>query len=126
MKLWKRIVFSVVSLVWGFVSLDYLYLAYRMLTGADSNEQTYRLVSDGMHQALGAGMFLLWFFIIAVYIWLIQKSSFQIDLLEQDQKTGEPKLRRKYFDLILQGGFILTGLILRWCYLVFILFPGRA
>lgn len=126
MKLWKRIVFSVISLVWGFVSLDYLYLAYRMLTGADSNEQIYQLASDGIHQALGAGMFLFWFFIIAVYIWLIQKSSFQIDLLEQDQKTGEPRLRRKYFDLILQGGFILTGLILRWCYLVFILFPGRA
>lgn len=126
MKRWKRIVFSVISLVWGFVSLDYLYRAYLLLTGADTNAQTYQLSSDGMRQVLGAGMFLFWFFILAVYIWLIRKSGFQIDLLEQDQKTGEPKVRRKYFDLVLQGGLIVTGLILRWCYLVFILFPGRA
>ncbi len=126
MKLWKRVVFSVISLVWGFISLDYLYLAYRMLTGADSTAQTYQPVSDGMRQLLGAGMFLLWFFIMAVYIWLIKRSAIQIDLLEQDADTGKPKLRRKWFDLVLQGGWLFTGLILRWCYLVFILFPGRS
>lgn len=126
MKLWKRVVFSVISLVWGFISLDYLYLAYRMLTGADSTAQTYRPVSDGMRQLLGAGMFLLWFFIMAVYIWLIKRSTIQIDLLEQDADTGKPKLRRRWFDLVLQGGWLFTGLILRWCYLVFILFPGRS
>ena len=33
MKQWKRILFSVISLVWGFVSLDYLIYAFEMLTG---------------------------------------------------------------------------------------------
>ena len=125
MKRWKRILFSAISLTWGYVSLDYLYYAYRLLARADRHANTYRLETDGPWQILGVGMFLLWFVILAAYHWLIRKSSFQIDLVEQDEQTGESRIRRKWFDLLLQCGMILTGAILRWCYLVFILFPGR-
>lgn len=126
MKRWKRILFSIFSLIWGFVSLDYLYYAYRLLTSAERTAETYQPEADVPRQLLGMGMFLLWFVILLVYGWLIQRASIQIDLLEQDQRTGEPKIRRKWFDLLLQGGLVLTGGILRWCYLVFILFPGRS
>lgn len=125
MRRWKRIMFSVISLIWGYVSLDYLYYAYRLLAGIESNAATYRLRIDGAKQLVGMGMFLLWFVILAAYSWLIRKSSVQIDLLEKDEKTGEPRIRRKWFDLILQGGMVLTGAILRWCYLIYIYFPGR-
>lgn len=125
MKRWKRILFSAISLTWGYVSLDYLYYAYRLLARTDRHANTYRLETDGPWQILGVGMFLLWFIILAAYHWLIRKSSFQIDLVEQDEQTGESRIRRKWFDLLLQYGMILTGAILRWCYLVFILFPGR-
>lgn len=126
MKRWKRILFSGISLIWGYVSLDYLYYAFRLLAGADRNAQTYRLETDGLRQILGVGMFLLWFIILAAYGWLIRKSSFQIDFVEQDERKGEPRIRRKWFDLLLQGGMILTGAVLRWCYLILILFPGRS
>ncbi len=125
MKRWKRILFSVLSLVWGYVSLDYLYYAYRLLVGAGSDTGTYRLGLDSLRQLLGMGMFLLWFVILAAYGWLIRKASIQIDLLEQDERTGEPRIHRKWFDLLLQGGLVFTGGILRWCYLVLILFPSR-
>lgn len=125
MKRWKRILFSAISLAWGYISLDYLYFAYRLLARADRRANTYRLETDGPWQILGVGMFLLWFIILAGYYWLIRKSSFQIDFVEQDEQSGEPRIHRKWFDLLLQCGMILTGAILRWCYLIFILFPGR-
>ena len=126
MKRWKRILFSVISLIWGYVSLDYLYYAYCLLARADRNAENYRLEIDGLKQLLGVGLFLLWFVILAGYHWLIQKSSFQIDFVEQDEQQGEPRIRRKWFDLLLQCGMILTGAVLRWCYLVLVLFPGRS
>lgn len=125
MKQWKRILFSILSLIWGYVSLDYLYYAYRLLTSAERNAENYRLGVDSLRQLLGVGMFLLWFVILAVYAWLIRKASIQIDLLEPDKRTGKPKIHRKWFDLLMQGGLLLTGGLLRWCYLLFVLFPGR-
>lgn len=125
MKRWKRILFSVISLIWGYVSLDYLYYAYRMLAAAERKTGAYPSGMDILMQVIGAGMFLLWFVILAAYGWAIRRSSFQIDVIEQDERSGEPRIHRKWFDLLLQGGMILTGAILRWCYLIYVLFPGR-
>ena len=41
MKLWKRIMFSVVSIIWGFASLDYLYYAFRLMTGKTRSDGSY-------------------------------------------------------------------------------------
>lgn len=125
MKRWKRILFSAISLIWGYVSLDYLYYAYRLLAVADHQRGAYISGTDVCKQVAGVGLFLLWFVILAAYGWAIRKSSFQIDIVEQDDRSGEPRVHRKWFDLLLQGGMILTGVILRWCYLVYVLFPGR-
>lgn len=76
-----------------------------------------------MFQLLGFGMFLLWFFITAVYFFIIKKSSAQIDLIEEDYKTGKQKFKKKWTDIVLQAAFIITGIILRWGYVVYIYLP---
>lgn len=123
MKQWKRALFSVISLIWGFVSLDYLYFAFRLLIGADRNGQHYKIQQEGLGQLFGALLFVVWFLLLAAYIWLLRKSSVQIDLIEEDKKTGEPRVKRKWFDVILQMAVLVTGGILRWCYLIFWYFP---
>lgn len=125
MKRWKRVLFSAISLIWGYVSLDYLYYAYRLLAVAERKVGSYPSGTDVLRQVIGVGMVLLWFVILAAYAWVIRKSSFQIDIVEQDERSGEPRIHRKWFDLLLQGGMIMTGAVLRWCYLIYVLFPGR-
>lgn len=103
--------------------MDYLYYAFLLLTGAGRFGAEYEPQKDGVLQIAGAALFLLWFVIIAVYFWLIRRSTVQIDLIEEDPKTGISRVKRKWFDIVLQGAFLLTGIFLRWCYLVCILFP---
>ena len=81
---------------------------------------------DGLLQIVGAVLFLLWFLILAFYIWLIRRNTVQIDLIEKDSGTGKDRVKRKWFDVLLQGGLLLTGAFLRWCYVLFILVPGSA
>lgn len=123
MKWWKRLVFSVISVLWGYVSLDYLFYAFQLLANTKNAEKVYHPEKDGLMQLLGAGLFLLWFVIIAFYIYLIRKASNQIDLVEANQKTGKEKVKRRWFDVMFQVALLLTGLLLRWCYLIFIYFP---
>ena len=40
-----------------------------------------------------------------------------------DEKN--PKIRRKVFDIILQYGFILTGIFIRWAYLCLVYLPNH-
>lgn len=68
-------------------------------------------------------MFLLWFFITAGYFFIIKKASAQIDLIEEDYKTGKQKFKKKWTDIVLQAAFIITGIILRWGYVVYIYLP---
>lgn len=124
MRWWKRLIFSIISLIWGFVSLDYLYYAFSKLTNAKGRPENYAPESDGLMQLLGLGMFIFWFFITALYFWLLRKSSPQIDVVEEDYKTGKQTVKKKWFDIILQAAFILTGTILRWAYIIYIYLPN--
>lgn len=126
MKKGKRIFFSICSLIWGFVSFDYLYYAFRLLTGNSRMGAEYEPQKDGLLQLVGAVLFLLWFLILVFYIWLIRRNTVQIDLIETNSVTGEDRVKRKWFDVLLQGGFLLTGAFLRWCYVLFILVPDSA
>lgn len=83
----------------------------------------YEPQKDGLLQIAGAVLFLLWFLILACYIWLIRRNTVQIDLVEKDEKTGKDRVKRKWFDVLLQSGLLLTGAFLRWCYVIFILVP---
>lgn len=103
--------------------MDYLYYAFLLLTGVGHSGEKYEPQKDGLLQIVGAVLFLLWFVILAVYFWLIRRSTVQIDLIEENPKTGKNRVKRKWFDIILQVAFLLTGAFLRWCYLVFIYFP---
>lgn len=125
MKWWKRSIFSVISVIWGYCSLDYLFYAFQLLANKKNLTKQYHPREDGVMQLLGAGMFLLWFIVIAFYFYIIRKSSNQIDLIEADRKTGREKVKRKWFDTILQVAFILTGMLVRWCYLILFYFPSH-
>ncbi len=123
MKWWKRLIFSIISLVLGYISLDYLYSAFTKLTNASGSAAAYSPKGDGLSQLLGAVMFLGYFVVVGFYIWLIKRSSPKIDLIEEDAKTGEQKVKRKWFDIILQIVVIITGMVVRWAYLMFIYLP---
>ena len=123
MKWWKRLIFSVISLVLGYISLDYLYSAFTKLTNASGSATAYSPKGDGLSQLLGAVMFLGYFVVVGFYVWLIKRSSPKIDLIEEDAKTGEQKVKRKWFDIILQIFIVITGMAVRWAYLMFIYLP---
>ena len=119
MKWWKRLLFSAVSLVLGFVSLDYLIYAFRLLT--DARNQTGEYAKED----IVGHLFFLWFVILSFYYYVLRKSSNQIDLVEWDEKTGKSRVRKKWFDILLQAAFLVTGIFIRWCYLMFIYLPAR-
>lgn len=123
MKWWKRVIFSVISILWGYISLDYLFYAFQLLANKRNGTGVYHPKEDGPMQLLGFGMFLLWFMIGVFYIYFIRRSSNKIDLIESDRKTGKEKVKRKWFDTAMQIAFLLTGMLLRWGYLLFIYFP---
>lgn len=125
MKWWRRAVFSVISIIWGFCSLDYLFYAFQLLTNKRNHTGEYHPQEDGIMQLLGTGLFLIWFIIVTVYILIIKRFSNQIDIIETDNKTGKERIKRKWFEPVLQIAFLITGLLLRWGYLFFIYFPNH-
>lgn len=125
MKWWKRSIFSIISVVLGYCSLDYLFYAFQLLANKRNQSGVYHPGEDGVMQLVGAGLFFLWFIVITFYFYIIQKSSNQIDLIEADNKTGKEKVRRKWFDAVFQFALLLTGMLLRWAYLVLIYFPNN-
>lgn len=124
MKWWKRLIFSIISLIFGYVSINYLYYAFTILTNASGNAELYKPAGDGVRQLIGAAMFILYFIVIAFYFWIIRRSSPQIDIIEKNEKTGKQRLKKKWFDIILQIAFILTGMIIRWFYVMCIYLPS--
>lgn len=123
MNWWKRLVFSIISLIWGFISLDYLYLAFGLLIGDRTGTGSFHVRQEFLMKLEGIGLFLIWFLIMAVYTLFLRSISPQIDLIEEDYNTGERKIKRKWFDVILQYMFVISGLLLRWAYLCLIYFP---
>ena len=125
MKVWRRIVFSILSLVFGFGSLDYLYLAFGLLTNQRSSINYSGPQQEIVVRLLGALLFVIWFIILAAYAIYLKHISQKIDLVEEDKKTGQLKVKRKWFDIIYQYALILTGAIIRWGYLNIIYFPNQ-
>ncbi len=124
MKWWKKLIFSIISLLFGYVSLDCLYYAFTKLTDAGGDAKYYD-AKGGLLQLLGAAIFIAWFFLVALYLWLIRKSSPQIDVVERDRKTGKQRIRRKWFDTLFQVAFIITGMIIRCGYVIYIYIPKQ-
>jgi Na+-transporting methylmalonyl-CoA/oxaloacetate decarboxylase gamma subunit len=125
MKWWKRLILSVISLIWGYISLDYLYLAFCYLTGSRAGLSVSEPGKSILWELFGFAMILLWLFLMMIYLWFIQKLSPHIDMIEKDKKSGREKVQRKRFDLVLQIGFVVTGVLIRWGYLCIWYFPNR-
>lgn len=125
MSWWKRLILTIISLIWGFVSLDYLYLAFGFLTGSRAGSDMRSPQERILWELLGLLLFLAWVLLLAVYTWLIRRLSPDVDLIEVDQKSGRERVRRKWFDVILQYGFVVTGILIRWGYLCIFYFPSR-
>lgn len=122
LKWWKRLIFTVISLVLGFCSLDYLYYAYKRLTYV-SKGTAEGIGKDSLSWLIGIGMFFLWFFIVGLYFFIVRHFSMKVSIIEEDVATGKQHVRHKWGDIILQAACILTGLILRWAYVLYILIP---
>lgn len=125
MKWWKRLIFSVISLFFGFISLDFLYMAFGMMTGSGRYQVVNQTQKQVLIQLLGAVFFLIWLLILAGYTALIKNAGQSIDWVEEDTRTGERKVRKKWFDMVLQYALMITGVALRWMYLFLIYFPGQ-
>ncbi len=125
MKWWKRLIFSVISLIYGFASLDYLYLSFGMMTGIRNISGKLDSRQGGPMQLVGVAMILVWFLLLAGYTYLIKSAAPKIDLIEKDARTGEQKVHKKWFDMIFQYALIITGAALRWIYLFVIYFPRQ-
>ncbi len=125
MKWWKRILFAVISLVWGYVSLDYLYLALCLISDRQDSIAIAWIKKEGLMQLIGFILFVLWLIMMVVYTRLLMHHSPQINLIETDEKTGDEKVKHKYFDIIMQYAFVLTGIFCRWAYLLLFYFPNR-
>ena len=63
------------------------------------------------------------FYVSLIYFWFIKKSSNQIDLIEEDYKTGDKKIKKKWFDTTIQAAFIVTGCMLRMAYVMYFILP---
>ena len=61
MKWWKRLIFSIISFVIGYASVNYLYFAFTKLTDASGSAGLYKLEGEGVMQLVGAAMFLIYF-----------------------------------------------------------------
>lgn len=125
MNWWKRCILSIISLVWGFISLDYLYLAFGMLVGDRPNVSDFPVQQVLLYKFAGLAMLLLWIVLMVIYTRFLRSISPQIDLIEENRETGEKKMRHKWFEVILQYAFVVTGLLLRWGYLCLIYFPRQ-
>ena len=95
MKWWRRLIFSIISLVLGYISLDYLYSAFTKLTNASGSAAAYSPKGDGLSQLLGAVMFLGYFVVLGFYIWMIKRCSPKIDLIEERCQNRRAESKEK-------------------------------
>lgn len=123
MRWWKRLIFSVVSLIWGFISLDYLYMAFGLLTNSRLENSQAGWEKRLLLQGAGLLLLLVWFLLMLLYTRLIRMASPRIDLIEKDEKTGKERIRRKWFDILFQYALVLTGILGRWIYLMVYYLP---
>lgn len=121
MKWWKRVFFSLLSLIGGFFSLDYQVFAFGLLTKKEGR------MPEGLSwvpwQLVGAGMFLLYGVVLAGYFYLVWRNASFLPTYEGEEKKKNWKGPR--MELLLQSCFLFTGLLLRFGYLLCIYLPNQ-
>ena len=120
MKWWKRGLFSLISLITGFFSLDYLIFSYRLLA---HNTEAAGYAASLPYQAAGAALFLIYAVVLAGYLLLIRKNSYVLPTRRNGDKKKNWKGPR--IELLLQICILITGLLLRLGFLLYIYLPSQ-
>ena len=81
MKWWKRLFLSVISLIWGYISVDYLYIALGNLTGNRVHGTGNEISGTLLWQLAGFGSFIIWLLLLAAYTRLIRFLSPKVDMI---------------------------------------------
>ena len=121
---WKRLIFGIVSMLFGWFSLDYLIYAFRLLTDADNKTGSYSADGDGLKQRIGAVMFIGYFLLCTLYGYLIKRVTGEFPIPIQDEDTGKHKVKNKWLELFLQAVIMLTAGVLRFSYILFLYLPS--
>ena len=119
MNLWQRVAFSVFSLFLGWFAFDFVLMAIRYMrefTGNGEGEMYVRFLK-------GCGILILFFLCLALYFYVLRKLSGNLNIVEYEKAEEKPKLKSKWFDIILQGGLFLTGFFLKFFFLMVFYFP---
>ena len=111
-----------VGVCWSVVSF---YIAVGNLTGNRVHGTGNEISGTLLWQLAGFGSFIIWLLLLAAYTRMIRFLSPKVDMIEVDKQEKNPKMKRKFFDIILQYGLIVTGMMIRWAYLCLIYLPGR-
>ena len=119
MSFWQRIGFSVLSLIFGWFSFDFVLLALRDIRMIRENQKEGVL----SHFFLGCGILILFFLLLAVYFWILRRMSGNLNIVEYEKADDKPKFKSKWFDIILQGGILVTGFLLRFLFIMLFYLP---
>lgn len=121
MAWWKRGIFSAISLVIGFFSLDCQVLAFKLLTGKEGFGGAEGLPGI-LRQIAGGGIFLAFAAVLAGYFYLIRKNASFLPMVhgEEQKRWKGPRL-----EMLLQFCFLVTGLVARLGYLLYIYLPQK-
>lgn len=115
-------VFSVLSLAGGFFSLDYQMLAFGLITQKAERELTENSFPV-LWQLAGGGMFFIYAVILVVYLYFVKKNTPVLPTCEGEKRKKRGMGPR--WEILLQICFLLTGLVLRFGYLLGIYFPNQ-
>lgn len=125
MKWWKRDVFSAISLAGGFFSLDCLTFAYELLAG-QRELWDGQGVPGALGQIIGAGLFLAFAISLAGYFCLIRKNASLLPIYRGEEvEKGNKRWRGPRLEMLLQLCFLVTGLVARLGYLLYIYLPKQ-
>ncbi len=119
MNLWQRIVFSVLSLVSGWFAFDFVLLALRYMHITETDLNTGVL----LRFLWGCGILIIFLLFLTIYFLIIRRLSGNLNIIEYEKAGDKPKFKNKWFDIILQGGFLATGFFLKFFFLLVFYLP---
>lgn len=119
MKLWQRLVFSILSLIFGWFAFDFVLLALRYmreLSESGEGEMYFRFLK-------GCGILIVFFIVLSLYFLILRRISGDLNIVEYEKAEEKPKFKSKWFDIILQGGFLATGFFLKFFFIMVFYLP---
>ena len=121
MTWWKRVLFSIISITGGWFSLDVLFTAFQYIRkfgvrGKNGGQLTELLT--------GAGLMIALLLLLTCYLVFLRRISGNLNIVEYDSNEEKPRVKSKWFDILLQSGILATGFFLHFMYLLVFYFPN--